>query len=297
MANTNRLSGLAFALAGFALLSGGDAVIKSMAGAWPGTAVAALRYVFGAIGLGAALYWREGKAGFALPLPFIQFGRAVAVSIASVCFFLGIYVMPLAEATVIQFTNPVITALLSAMFLGERAPRAAWVATTMAFAGVVVIVRPNVAHLGLSALLPLAAAFAMACLMIFNRKAAGAASALSMQFLISVVAAPLLIGMALAGHFSGISAFAVTVPSWSVVARCALVSVSASVAHMLIYLATTRASAAVVAPMMYVQLLTATLLGALFFGNQPDLIALLGATLIIGGGLYLWWDQRRAMTG
>ena len=48
-------SGLVFALCGFALLSLGDAVVKTMAGEWPPTAIAALRYVLGAAGL--PLYW------------------------------------------------------------------------------------------------------------------------------------------------------------------------------------------------------------------------------------------------
>jgi hypothetical protein len=50
-------------LCGFALLSIGDAVIKSIAGAWPGTAVASLRYSIGAIGLGTLLFLKEGWRG------------------------------------------------------------------------------------------------------------------------------------------------------------------------------------------------------------------------------------------
>jgi hypothetical protein len=57
-------------LGGFALLSCGDAVIKSIAGAWPGSAVAALRYTIGATGLGILLLVKEGKSGFALPRQF-----------------------------------------------------------------------------------------------------------------------------------------------------------------------------------------------------------------------------------
>ena len=85
--------------------------------------------------------------------------------------------MPLADATAIQFTSPMITGILSALVLGERAPRAVWGATALAFAGVLVVLRPNVLALGATAFYPLGAAFGMACLMICNRKAAGAALA------------------------------------------------------------------------------------------------------------------------
>ena len=64
MTSSSARSGLLYALCGFALLSIGDAVIKSIAGAWPGTAVAALRYSIGAIGLGALLLLKEGRQGF-----------------------------------------------------------------------------------------------------------------------------------------------------------------------------------------------------------------------------------------
>jgi drug/metabolite transporter (DMT)-like permease len=286
------IRGLAYAACGFALLSCGDAVIKSIAGHWPGTAVAALRYSFGAMGLGVLLWMTEGRAGFRVPMLPVQIGRAVSVSFASICFFLGIFLMPLAEATVIQFIVPMLTALLSAIFLKEAAPKQAWVATALAFAGVLVVLRPNIATLGLAALLPLCAAFGMACLMLFNRKAAGVASVLAMQFLISAFATPFLIGAAIAGHFSGIPALAVTMPSASIILRCAIVGVSASGAHALIYMATTRASAAVIAPMVYIQLLVAVTLGAIFFGNRPDGGTFAGATLVIGGGLYLWHSQR-----
>jgi hypothetical protein len=67
-------NGFLFALCGFALLSAGDTVIKSMAGEWPGTAVAALRFCFGAVGLGVILWMKEGKAGFKIPI-----GRVVTV--------------------------------------------------------------------------------------------------------------------------------------------------------------------------------------------------------------------------
>jgi hypothetical protein len=68
-------SGLFYALCGFALLSLGDAIIKTIAGAWPGTAVAALRYAVGALGLGTLLFVKQGRQGFAIPMPKVQLLR------------------------------------------------------------------------------------------------------------------------------------------------------------------------------------------------------------------------------
>jgi len=283
---------LLLALSGFAILSIGDALVKTMAGQWPGTAVAALRYVAGAAGLAAVVAVREGRRGFRVPLPWIQLGRGVGVSIATICFFLGVMAMPLADATAIQFTSPMITGLLSALLLGEKAPKAVWGATALAFAGVLVVLRPNLLALGAPAFYPLGAAAGMACLMICNRKAAGAASPVAMQFLVAIMAAPLLVAAASLFAASGASQFQVPAPPASVVVKCLVVACTATIAHLLIYMAAVRASAALVAPMTYVQLLAAAALGWILFGTAPDLSTFAGAALIIGGGLLLWRSQK-----
>ena len=124
-------------------------------------------------------------------------------------------------------------------------------------------------------------------LMIGNRIVAGRASPLATQVFVAAIAAPLLIGAAAVLHVVGPARFAVGWPL-GVVARCALVACSASTAHWLIYLGTTRAGAATIAPMSYIQLLVATTLGWILFGDAPDAVALLGAGVIVGAGLWLW---------
>ena len=284
--------GLLMALAGFAALSCGDAVIKSIAGEWPGTAVAALRYSIGAAGLGLLLWIREGRAAFTVPMPKMQILRGVSVAVATLCFFSAIFLMPLAEATAIVFTSPIITAMLSAVLLKERVGKATWIASAIAFVGVLAIMRPNITLLGVAALLPLIAALCMSMMMMANRAVAGAGSPLQMQFLIAVIAAPVLLLAAFAGQMSGVSAFAVAMPDWTIVARCTLVALTATCSHWLVYLATTRASAADIAPMTYIQLPTAMLLGILLFKDWPDALALVGFAVIIAAGLYLWHSGR-----
>jgi drug/metabolite transporter (DMT)-like permease len=284
--------GLAYALGGFALLSVGDAIVKTVAGAWPGTAIATLRYIIGAVGLCGLLWWREGRGAFTFPDRAIHFARGFCVAAGSCCFFIAVGYMPLAEATVISFANPVFVALLSAAFLGERASRATWIATALAFAGVLIVIRPNFGSVGWVGLLPLATAFFMAVMVTLNRRVAGRASALKMQVLISATAVPILLSFALAGHFSGLERLHIGMPSGSVVMKCAIVACSASAAHGLLYKATELVSAATMAPVTYVQMLVALVLGYALFGNVPDGIALAGSALIVMAGLYLWHAGR-----
>ena len=285
-------SALILALFGFSLLSVGDAVVKSMAGAWPGTAVSALRYCFGAIGLAAVVGAVKGGAGFAMPRPWLQIGRGAAVGLATICCFMGVMALPLADATAIQFTSPMLTGILSARVVGETAPKAVWGATALAFAGVLIVLRPNLLALGPAAFWPLGAAFGMAWLMILNRKAAGLASALAMQLLLAATAAPMLIVAATLFHLTGAADFRIPPPSDEVILKCGLVAFTATTGHLLIYSATVRASAAVVAPMTYVQLIVAAALGWAWFGHRPDGAMLGGAALIVMGGLWLWRSQK-----
>lgn len=286
-------AGLLYVLAGFSTLSVGDAIIKGMAGLWPPTAMAFTRYVIAAIVLSAVLAAREGwGAVFTMPRAKMQWLRGAAVSVSAISMFLAVWLMPLAEATAISFMQPMITALLAVVFLGERLRAAMVVATLIGFAGVVIVLRPNIAEVGWAALLPLLAATGMAVTMIANRASSGVASALAMQVYIALTATACLFVAMVAGHFSGAQRFVMHWPEWSVLARLAFIAFSASIAHWLIYQGTVKAGAATVAPMTYGQLLAATLLGIVFFGEWPDAMAMVGAAVIVGAGLWLWHLNR-----
>lgn len=284
--------GLAAAIAGFALFSVGDTVTKSMAGGWSPLAVAALRFFIGSVFLGFVLTWREGARAFVPASLRLQMARGGSLGLATICFFSALFVMPLATAISIAFVAPAITALLSGPLLGEKVRPLTWVAIATAFAGVLVILQPNILTLGLPALLPLGTALGMSLLVITNRAAAGQGSVLSMQFFVAAGATLVLIPASVIGNLSGVPMLAIGVPDWTVLARCVFVAVTGTTGHALIYYGTTHAGAASVAPATYVQLITASALGWLVFDNVPDLATLAGAAIIVAAGLILWWDGR-----
>lgn len=283
-------SGVGLAVAGFAILSVGDAVVKSMAGDWPPYAVAALRFTIGALALSALLLRSEGGRAFVPQKLWLQVARGLSLALASLCFFSAIYIMPLAEAMAIAFLAPVLTQIFAGVILGEKVRRPVWAVSAVALLGVIIILRPNITLLGWGALLPLISAVFFALLMVANRASAGQGSALSMQVFAAAFSAPVLIIVSLGAKLSGVPIFDFGWPSWDVIFRCAIVALTASTAHWLVYVGTARAGAAQVAPAIYVQMLVAVTLGWMFFVDTPDLYTLLGASLIIAGGLYLWRD-------
>ena len=285
-------AGLLYALAGFSMLMIGDALVKGMRGMWSPAAMAATRYLLGALGLGTILVARQGFAALRLQKPALHWVRGLGVSLGSFGMFAAVWLMPLSEATTISFPQPMITAMLATVVLGERLRLSTVVATLAALGGVVIVLRPDFAVLGFGTLLPLLAALGMALLVIANRAVAGTAGVLAMQVYLALTASAILVTGTIVGHFSGIDALRMHWPHWSVVMRCAIIACTASVAQWLIYMGTLRAGAATVAPMTYGQLLVAVALGWVFFDDHPDPLSLFGAAIIIGAGLYLWHSGR-----
>lgn len=286
-------AGLLYVLAGFSILSICDALVKSMAGMWPATAIGALRYLVGTGLLAVLLARREGFAALALPRSGLQWVRGIAISCSALGMFLAVWIMPLAEATTIAFTQPMITALLAIVLLREPSRASTWISTAIAFVGVLIVLRPNFEEVGWGALFPLIGATAMAVTIIANRATRADASVLALQYYMSVTALIFLAAATLAGHWSGVERFAFHWPHWSVVAKTAFIGCSATLAQFLIFMGTVKAGPGTVAPMTYGQLLMAVMLGWIFFAEAPDFTALAGAGVIVGAGLYLWYASRQ----
>ena len=285
--------GLLAALCGFAMLASADIVTKAIAPLWAPVAMAAMRFSLGAIGLAILVLIREGPSGLAFPRPAVQLLRGAGIAIAGGSFFASLSFMPLAVATTIVFTSPIITALMSALFLGERLRRQTFFAIGLAMAGILLILRPGFDAFGPGILLPLVAAGGMSMLIIGNRLSAGLASTLSMQFTSACIGGGLLILMAIAAHMAGLPRSTIAAPPPDIVVGGAIVvAIVASTAHGLVFMATARAGAATIAPMTYVQLLVVVAAGWAIFGNVPDRVTIAGAALIVGAGLYLWAATR-----
>ncbi len=288
--------GITLALVAFAGFPLGDAIIKSMAGEWPAPAVAALRFSIGALALAIILFLREGRHGFQVTRPGPHMARGFALFVGTITFFSAIYIMPLADAVAISFVNPILTALFSGWFLKEKMPPRTWVATLIAFAGVLIMLRPNVAAFGWVAILPLISAFAMSSMLILNRMVSSQRSIFAAQFYIAFWAAIFLSIAAVIGHFL-VPVMAIPgAPDWGIILRCMLVALTASGCHFLLFMATMRTTAAAIAPIVYIQLLIATAISVFIFGDPIDGTAMMGGLLIIFSGLLLWRSSRRATT-
>lgn len=288
MSRPNVAIGVLLAAAGFASMTIMDSFAKSIDGAWPGVAVSALRFLIQIFLLVPIVLWRYGRAGLGIPRPGLQFARAGALAAASAIFFTAVMLMPLADATAIAFLNPLLVAMLAAIFLKERMPPGILVATIVAFAGVLIILRPNILAIGWPALLPLGSALCFSTYLVLNRLSAGQAPALVMQCTAGIIGTAMLAAVAIGLHATGIEAFRITPPSLDILARIGAMGLFGTLGHLLIFMSSERAPAPVTAPMVYTQIVMATLIGWWWFEDPLRWTTAVGVLLVIGCGLYVW---------
>jgi len=218
--------------------------------------------------------------------PMLHTFRALAIFVGTFLFFAAITTMPLAEATSIVFAAPLFVTALSALFLGERLGGLHWVAVGAGFVGVVVIIRPGPGFTDWIALLPLATALCYATFQIFTRVLSYTEHYLTVFFYTGFGS---LVLMSLVVPFYWVT------PSWTDVGWMAVSGVFGSLGQFLLTRAFHKAEASVISPFMYTQIIWTIALGALLFGNFPDVITFAGMVIIVGSGIYIWHRNRKRM--
>ncbi len=216
---------------------------------------------------------------------WMQLGRSAFLVVATMCFFAGLRYLPLAEASAVTYLAPIIIVVLSQPVLGERPTRARWAAAVIGFIGILVLLRPGSSILHPAVLLLIGAAVCNAFYQMLTRKLPGD-SAYTTLFYSALVGA-VAFTLALPWGFEG------TAVTWRELALLSLLGLLAGVAHWLLISAFLIAPASLLTPFSYLQMLWATLLGYLVFGQLPDAWSALGMAIIVGSGVLLAVLERR----
>ncbi len=264
-------------LAATVLFSLSDAMAKYATQRVPAVELAAIRYgVFVAMALAPAL----GRRGMSLRSrrPWLQVLRGIGVAGSAIAFILALGLLPIAEATAINFITPLLITLLAIPVLGEVVRPQGWAAVLVGFLGMLVVVRPGVHGVHAAALLVLLSSLCWCIAMLVTRRLVGVDS--SGTTLVWTAVTGLLMMLA------ALPAFLAPL-SLRLAGLCIAVGVVASSAQWLAVLAYRHARATVLAPLSYAQLIWSSLLGLLMFGAVPDRWTLVGAVIIAASGLYI----------
>jgi len=245
------------------------------------------------------MFWR-GAVGIILISTLLQFSgwhqlrtqifrihafRAVAHFGAQFCWFYAIPLIALAELFAIEFTMPIWTAILAALFLGEHLNKVRVMAIALGFAGAMVIIRPGVAEVGIGALSALAAAVGFGVATITVRMLAQKDTPLCILFYMTLIQLPMGFALALDGW---IWPDPVVHGPWIVLVGC-----TAFTAHYCMASAMRLAEATVVVTMDFMRLPLIAVVGYLFYGETLEIWVAAGAVLVCTGIYMIVRDASR----
>ena len=216
--------------------------------------------------------------------PILQIFRSV-ILVAEMCItILAFTLLGLAETHAIFASYPLIIAMLSGPILGEYVGWRRWLAICVGFIGILIILNPGNGIFSPYALVPLAGAILFALYGLLTRYVGQYDSSSTSFFWTGVVGS---IAMTVVGlNFWD----PVSKSDWSIML---LLSASGVVGHYLLIKCYEVAEASAVQPFAYLQLIWASMIGIIIFGEQITTNVLIGACIIVGAGLFTLWRERK----
>lgn len=206
--------------------------------------------------------------------------------------FSALQYLPLADAIAIAFVMPFIMLLLGKYVLGEEVGSRRLIACAVGFIGTLLVVQPSFAQVGWPALLPLVVAVNFAMFMLVTRQIAKQTDPIGLQAMSGVMAVVILGPVLWASQSSGISALQITQVSGSETALLATIGVLGTLAHLLMTWSLRFAPSATLAPMQYLEIPVATIIGFIVFSDLPNGLAATGICITIASGLYIVLRER-----
>jgi drug/metabolite transporter (DMT)-like permease len=243
------------------------------------------RNAFAFVPIGFYLWRTTGFSVLRTRRPWGHATRAAVGLTGMVCGFSALTLLPLVEATAISFAAPLFMTVLSALILKERVGRHRWAAVVVGFVGVLVMVRPDPAHMAAAGTaFAIAGALGAAGAMVAIRQIANTEPGPAIAFYFT-----------LAGALLGLASlpFGWVAPSPTVLLGLVGMGLLGGTGQLLLTEALRRAPVAVIAPFDYTQLVWATLLGYFVWGDAPRVETLAGAAIVAGSGVYILWRELR----
>ena len=216
--------------------------------------------------------------------PILQIFRSL-ILVAEMCItILAFTLLGLAETHAIFASYPLIIAMLSGPILGEYVGWRRWLAISVGFIGILIILNPGNGIFSPYALVPLAGAILFALYGLLTRYVGQYDNSSTSFFWTGVVGS---IAMTVVGlNFWD----PVSKSDWSIML---LLSASGVVGHYLLIKCYEVAEASAVQPFAYLQLIWASMIGIIIFEEQITTNVLIGACIIVGAGLFTLWRERK----
>lgn len=272
------------------LIPFGDAIAKMLGASVPLILLVMVRFGFQAALLTPMLWLMRGTLRMRPYVLRMTALRSVLQIMGISLMFLSLRYLPLADAIAIAFVMPFIMLLLGHFVLGEEVGIRRFGACVVGFIGTLMVIQPSFAEVGWIATLPLSVALIFSLFMLITRQIAKEADPLALQAVGGLIALPIL--LLILALPTGLEDLSLAMPARGDLWLLAAMGVLGTVAHLLMTWSLRFAPSATLAPMQYLEIPMATILGFLFFDDLPDGLAAAGIALTIVAGLFIIWREQ-----
>ncbi len=223
--------------------------------------------------------------------------RALFLGISTYCFVAATNEMPIADALAIAFVEPFILLILGKFLFGDEVGMRRIIASVVGFGGSLLVIQPSLVTFGLVALYPLGTALCFALYMLETRSLSRKMHPIPMQFATSVLTAlfcSLFVGAAWIGKWD---AHVPVMPEGITWLWLFGVGAASALAHLMMTYALRFAPSATLAPLHYLEIISAAILGLLVFQDFPNSLTWAGIAIIVSSGLYIIHRERLTEKG
>ncbi len=214
-------------------------------------------------------------------LPLHMF-RNTAQYLGMLAWFFAVTVMPLADLAALQFTVPLFTMFLAAVFLKERIGFHRGIAASVGFFGALIIIRPGFAEVGIGVAAILTAAILYSVTMISTKRLSSTESGSVVAFYMALILTPISLVPAV---------FEWVTPDWGQVLPVLTLGLVGHVAVVSLTRAFASADASFVMPFDFLRLPFTALCGYLLFNEIPGVWVLIGGLIIFAATYYITWHE------
>ena len=206
--------------------------------------------------------------------------------------FTALKYLPLADAVAIAFVMPFLMLLLGRFVLNEEVGGRRIAACIVGFIGTLLVIQPSFAEVGWPALLPLVVAVMFSLFMLVTRQIARDTDPVGLQAVSGVMAVAVLLPAVVIGQALELDPLRIIAPDGGEWLLLGAIGLLGSVGHLLMTWSLRHAPAATVAPMQYLEIPVATVIGFVIFADLPNMMAALGICITVGAGLYVLLRER-----
>lgn len=278
---TRPLVGVALVAVATLTFASADTVSKQMAMIYPVPVVMAVRFL-ASLALMLMLLPRYGHGMWRAERRGLMLLRGLVLTLAAMTIGHALRLMPVGETIAIVYLSPFAVMALAVPILGEKVTPLGIFLALLGFCGVLLVMRPGGGLDPVGVLWALGNATCATAYHLLTRALSRRESAVAMIFYVTIVGA-VFFSVAALPHLAD------PLPALPHLVSMAYVGACATLGHFLLSLAYREAPAAIIAPLNYLHLVWAGLLGWIVFDHLPAALSFLGMAVIVmaGAGLAL----------